>query len=253
MAQYRSFLFSESAVSENSITLDKRESHHLVKVFRARAGESVEVLDGRGARYHGRLKEPNARAAVIEIEKMEQVPAPRLEVTLLQALPKAKAMDLILRMASEIGVSAMQPVYTDQSEVRLVDDRVDGKVEKWRATTMEASKQCGLAYLPEVRSPISLRDWLDQNVASGSELRIVASLEAGSRPLLDTLLVGGLSANIVLAVGPEGDFSVAEYAALRQGGFIPVRLGANVLRAETATAYMLSVIDQCARSERPSG
>lgn len=251
MAHYRSFLFPEAEVSENSITLDKRESHHLVKVFRARAGESVEVLDGKGRRYQGRITRPDARAAEIEIERVENADEPKHKVTLLQALPKGKAMDLILRTASEIGVTALQPLYTDQSDVRLTDERMRGKLEKWRATTIEASKQCGLPFLPEVHLPLSLTKWLEQIPHGPDDLRIVASLESGSRLLLDALSAADLPTRIVLAVGPEGDFSGDEYDALRQSGFIPVRLGDNVLRAETAAAYMLSVIDQFSRLRPP--
>lgn len=235
----------------DSITLDKRESHHLVKVFRARAGDGVEILDGKGRRYHGRLTCPDARAAVVEIEQVEEVDAPKHQVTLLQALPKGKAMDLILRMVTEIGASTLQPIYTHQSEVHFPRERLDGKLEKWRGTTIEASKQCGLAYLPEVRPPLDLPDWLAQNASARNELRIVASLEAGSRLLLDALSAANLPDRITLAVGPEGDFSAEEYLALRENGFVPVRLGDHVLRAETAVAYMLSVIDQFARLGKP--
>lgn len=249
MARYRSFLFPESEVLEHSITLDKRESHHLVKVFRARPGDSVEILNGAGRRYLGRLTQPDARAAVVEIDEVEDVDAPKPAVTLLQALPKGKAMDLILRTATEIGASTLQPVYTRQSEVHIPRDRLDGKVGKWRATTIEASKQCGLAFLPEVRHPTALGDWLEQNPPATRELRLVGSLEGGSRLLLDALMTAESRDRIVLAVGPEGDFSSGEYAALREGGFAPVRFGANVLRAETAAAYMLSVVDQVSRLE----
>jgi len=251
MAHYRSYLFPEAEMLAGSITLDKRESHHLVKVFRARAGDSLEVLDGQGRRYLGHLTRADARAAVVGIDQVEQVAAPTHQVTLLQALPKGKAMDLILRMATEIGASTLQPIYTHQSEVHFPRERVAGKLEKWRATTIEASKQCGLAYLPEVRPPLDLREWLVQNAAAKDELRIVASLEAGSRLLLDALSAADLPDRITLAVGPEGDFSTEEYLALRENGFVPVRLGDNVLRAETATAYMLSVIDQFARVGMP--
>jgi 16S rRNA (uracil1498-N3)-methyltransferase len=135
--------------------------------------------------------------------------------------------------------------------VRLSDERVQGKLEKWRATTIEASKQCGLPFLPELASPLTLMEWLSRNPASEGELRIVGSLEEGSRLLLDALAAAPLPSRILLAVGPEGDFSRDEYEALRKGGFKPVRLGDNVLRAETAAAYMLSVIDQFSRLTQP--
>jgi len=247
MAHYRSFLFPEAEVLENSITLDKRESHHLVKVFRARAGESVEILNGKGRRYLGRITRPDAKAAEVAIEQFEDVAAPKHPVILLQALPKGKAMDLILRMATEIGVAAVQPVYTSQSDVHITGERVQGKLEKWRATAIEASKQCGLPFLPEVMSPLQLTDWLQHHPKDSDELRIVASLEEGARLLWDALSAADLPARIILAVGPEGDFSSGEYESLGKSGFIPVRLGDKVLRAETAAAYMLSVIDQFVR------
>lgn len=250
MAHYRSFLFSEAEVQADLITLDQRESHHLVKVFRARLGDGVEILDGKGRRYRGHLTRADARAAVVSIDEIEELAAPKIKVTLLQALPKGKAMDLILRMATEIGASALQLVYTAQSEVHLPHERVDARLAKWCATTIEASKQCGLAFLPAVAAPLDLTDWLRLNPATAAELRIVASLESGSRWLLQVLASARLPERIVLAVGPEGDFSPTEYAALRNNGFVPARLGANVLRAETAAAYMLSVIDQFARQEQ---
>lgn len=249
MAGYRSFLFPEAEVTEDSIILDKRESHHLVKVFRARVGEAVQVLDGRGKRYCGRLSKADARAAEIELEEVETVPQPHHELVLLQALPKTKAMDLILRMVSEIGISTLQPVYSSQSEVQIPKDRLSGKTDKWRSTMIEASKQCGLPFLPELHLPVDLPAWLKEHSKGGDELRIVASLEPGSRLLLDALSELELPTRIVLAVGPEGDFSAEEYNALRDHHFLPVRLGGNVLRAETASAYMLSVIDQVIRQE----
>ncbi len=251
MAHYRTFLFPEAAVLEHSIRLDKRESHHLMKVFRARVGDGVEVLDGKGRRYIGRLSGSDARAAVVAVDQVEVAPVPQHQVTLLQALPKSRAMDLTLRILTEIGVSTFQPVYTRQSEVHIPQERVDGKVGKWRATMIEASKQCGLVFLPEVLAPVAMEDWLAAKPAGADELRIVASLEAGSRLLLDTLYAAGVPKSIVLAVGPEGDFTSGEYAALRENGFVPVRLGDNVLRAETAAAYMLSVVDQFIRREKP--
>lgn len=244
MARYRSFLFPEAVIAANSLTLDARESHHLVRVFRARVGETVEVLDGKGASYLGRIAELNAKAAHIEIDSVERVPLPQLRVTLLQSVPKGKTMDLILRMATEIGAAQVQPVFTAQSDVQIKGERLLSKVEKWRVTMIESCKQCGLSHLPELSAPLTLSDWLKLNPPSDSSLRVVASLEAGSRPLREVLERTGGMKEVVVAVGPEGDFTQREYAALAEAGFLPVRLGANVLRAETAAAYILSVVDQ---------
>lgn len=242
MAHYRSFLFPEATVGEGFLILDARESHHLVRVFRAKVGATIEVLDGKGTRYLGTIEIANGKAVRVAVESVETVPVPRPRITLLQSVPKGKAMDLILRMATEIGASVIQPVLTDQGE------HGQPKMEKWQLTMIEACKQCGLSYVPELSEPCSLRDWLQANPIAEGMQRVVASLEEGSRPLLEALNAEGALDEVVVAVGPAGDFSVAEYDLLRESGFKSVRLGANVLRTETAAAYILSVVDQATRT-----
>ena len=112
---------------------------------------------------------------------------------------------------------------------------------------IEACKQCGLSFVPQLVEPIALRDWLQRHAPADQSLRVVASLEAGSRPLAETLHSAGALDEVIVAVGPPGDFSAEEYELLRGADFKAVRLGANVLRAETAAAYILSVVDQVAR------
>jgi len=244
MAGYRSYIFPDAVVSETSVVLDGRESHHLVKVFRAREGAPVELLDGKGKRYGGTLSRADARAAVIAVDTVEELPRPKCRVTFLQSIPKGRTMDLILRMATEIGVSSIQPVFSDQGEVQIKGERLASKMEKWELTMVEACKQCGLVFLPELFEPVALSDWVERLDDYSESLRIVASLEKESRPLWETLQANSTVHEVVVAVGPEGDFSVEEYARLRNAGFRAVRLGANVLRAETAAAYLLSVVDQ---------
>lgn len=244
MPRYRSFLFPESTLGEGFVVLDPRESHHLVRVFRARVGETIEVLDGAGKRYIGRIDVADAKAARIAVELVQESPRRGAEVTLLQSMPKGKTMDLVLRMATEIGASVIQPVFTDQGDVQIKGERLLSKVEKWRVTMIEACKQCGLSHLPRLEMPEHLSVWLEQNPSAEHSLRIVASLEEGSRPLADVLNQATDIESVVVAVGPEGDFTAEEYSRLRTCGFQPVRLGANVLRSETAAAYILSVVDQ---------
>jgi 16S rRNA (uracil1498-N3)-methyltransferase len=243
MSKYRCYLFPEASVGADAIVLDARESHHLARVFRARAGESVEALDGRGKRYACRIESVDARALRLRVESVVESQRPSGERVLLQSVPKGKAMDLILRMSTEIGATAIQPVFTEYGEVRMKGDRLVSKLEKWRLIMIESCKQCGLAFLPDLREPLSLADYLGGlPTASGEALRMVASLEPGAQRLTDCL--GDRAGSVLMAVGPEGDFSPHEYQLLSESGFLPVRLGANVLRAETAAAYLLSVADQ---------
>jgi 16S rRNA (uracil1498-N3)-methyltransferase len=243
MARYRSFLFPESTVGEDFLVLDPRESHHLVRVFRAKVGATVEVLDGRGKRYLGAIEVANGKAVRVAVDSVQEHALSGPRVTLLQSMTKPKPMDLILRMATEIGASVIQPLVTDQGE------RGQVKLDKWQLTMIEACKQCGLSFVPQLAEPMALRDWLQANPPLDRSLRVVASLESGSRALVETLHAAGAVEEVIVAVGPPGDFTAEEYALLRAAKFSAVRLGANVLRAETAAAYMLSVVDQVARNQ----
>jgi len=248
MSGFRSFLFPEARVEGGRVSLDARESHHLVRVLRAREGAEVELLDGRGKRIIGRLAAVDAGAAVVDVVRTEQVEAPRPALTLLQALPKGKTTDLILRMATEVGAARIVPVFTEHGEMRVKGERLASKMEKWRTTMIESCKQCGLPFLPQLLEPVALRERLAELSARGDSLALVGSLEAGSRPLAQVLSEGSeRPGEVVVAVGPEGDFSPAEYGWLRESGFQPVRLGANVLRTETAAVYLMSVVDQLLR------
>ncbi|HBO57307.1 MAG TPA: hypothetical protein DD622_02600, partial [Opitutae bacterium] len=142
MAAYRSFLFPQAELREGYLVLDPRESHHLVRVFRARESANVEVLDGMGTCFKGRLVTADAKAARIEIDSLERVEKARIAVTLVQAVPKGKAMDLILRTATQIGVSVVQPVFASHGEVFITGARLESKLDKWRLAMIEACKQC---------------------------------------------------------------------------------------------------------------
>ena len=203
------------------------------------------MLDGAGSKYQGHLERADAKAARVVIDSVEVVARPAVALTLIQAVPKGKQMDLILRMATELGVHTIQPVFTDHGEVQIKGERLASKLEKWRLDD-RVRKQCGLGYLPELAEPMHLRAYLAG--ASERSHGIVASLEPGSGLLLTHLRSVGPQRAIQLAVGPEGDFSREEYDLLRDAGFVGVRLGTNVLRAETAAAYLLSVVDQFYRA-----
>ncbi len=248
MTRYRSFLFPEAVLKDDVILLDSRESHHLARVFRAKKGETIEVLNGKGTRYSGTIQSVGAKAVSVLVDSVRTVPVVTPRTVLLQSESRTKSMDLVLRMATEIGVSAIQPIFTEQGEHSRRNR------EKRLLVMIEACKQCGLSYVPELYEPCNLQDWLRSNTVQSRTLRLVASLEDGSQPLLSVLQAssGELDA-IFVAVGPAGDFSDSEYELLRQNAFSPVRLGANVLRVETAVAYVLSTIDQAVRDRKADG
>lgn len=240
MAGLRSFFAGELSGPGSEVILDPQEGRHLARVLRARPGEAVELLDGRGRLVQAEFIGEQGKSARLKIVSVEHIQRAGLAITLLQAIPKGKTFDSILRQSAEIGVARIIPLMTERTEVKLGKDRLDSKTEHWQAILREAGKQSGNVWFPELVEASSLKSAL---AGLNAALCVVASLEDKAAPILTALEVTGAPTNVTLAVGPEGDFSPAEYTLLREAGFRPVRLGHQVLKCDTAALYLLSVID----------
>ena len=236
-----------------TLTLSKEESFHLAKVLRARNGEAVAAFDGKGTVFIGKIIGGDAKALTISVESRSCVPAPQCRLALAQAMPKGSLMDDVIRQATEIGAARIFPLASARSEVKLDAKRAEHKLERWRAIAVEACKQCGNAFVPEI-FPVMTPDafFKTQVPERGHALWITASLEEGTRSC--TEIAREYAANppeeILWLVGPEGDFSPEEYVLARSAGCVPARLGDNVLRAVTAAIYTLAAGDQMRQSWR---
>jgi 16S rRNA (uracil1498-N3)-methyltransferase len=226
------------------ITLDATESSHLVRVRRARIGESVEVLNGQGGVAAGSLTAAEVRAARVKIEKLTRhpTPAPRM---LAVGLPKGDVFTEIVRQATELGATAIQPLLTNRTEVNWDPTRAEHKLDRWRATALEACKQSGNPWLPEIQAPVELVKWLKTlSTENKNTVHFVAALTPDAKPLQELSLLCSsaplLLSPCVIAIGPEGDFSPDEYQLFAQHHFTPVRLPGHVLRVETACAVALA-------------
>jgi 16S rRNA (uracil1498-N3)-methyltransferase len=244
MSDFRAYC-TPPTVEPAEITLSPDESHHLVAVNRARAGDTVVAFDGRGSEWICELAADRKNAAVLKVRFRQKVTPLGYEVTLGQALPKGPGMDAIVRKATEIGVARIAPLESDRTQVHLDGDRSDRKIEKWQTAALEAAKQCGNAFVPEVLPVQQASAFME--AARGYDLKLIASLHPGAQSLR-SVLAGFLSANarapkkVVWLVGPEGDFTPAEMSLSQTAGFVPITLGPLVLRCETAAVYALSIL-----------
>ena len=216
------------------------EAHHLAQVLRLQPGASVSVFDGDGRSAQAKLLEVSRSRVALELGEVRSC-SPLLPVlTLAQAIPKGKLMDLIVQKAVELGIAAIQPLVTRHTIVHPGE----GKSEKWRRTALEACKQCGQDRLPAIPDALDFDRWLATQAAAAPPfpLRLIASLAAAARPLRDVLPEHPATTHATLLVGPEGDFSPDETAAALAAGFLPVSLGRIVLRVETASLFGLSAL-----------
>ena len=227
------------------IILSPDESHHLVNVNRAAAGDTVVAFDGRGAEWICALTVADKRAARLTVRFKQKTKALPFAVTLGHALPKGSYMDAIVRKATEIGASRIVPLASERTQVHLDADRSDRKIEKWQTAALEAAKQCGNAWLPEITPVQDATAFM--NSARGYDLKLIASLQPDAKSLKPVLSAfaaahGRAPKNVLWLIGPEGDFTPAELSTARTAGFEPITLGPLVLRCETAAVYALSVL-----------
>lgn len=238
--------FHPNIPDSGSITLSPDESHHLVRVRRASKGQRIEVLDGRGRRAWANLTETDGREAVLEITFAESEPVPAWTIELWQAIPKGKTMDGIVQRATELGVTRIRPILTDHGDVQLDAGRASQKQQKWQAAAEEAVKQCGNPWLPRIDAPAPLQKLLSEDSQPAEGTALIAALTPASISLHDALAHERFKSphggKIRLAIGPEGDFSPAEYAALASYGWTGVTLGPRVLRVETASCALLAIV-----------
>lgn len=247
MPDFRVHLVSPPAPDAAELVLPAPEAHHLVNVNRARPGDPVIAFDGRGTEWSCRLERVEGKKnAVLRI--LSAVTRPPLPCALLlgQGLPKGGVMDDIVRQATELGAARIAPLATARSEVHLDPDRAEKKHEKWRVTAVEAAKQCGNPFLPEIAPLGPLAAFLASPAVRAAELRLVASLHPGARPLRAALAdfraghLGRAPRSVAWLIGPEGDLTAEEVAAALAAGWTPVTLGPLVLRCDTAAAYALA-------------
>lgn len=244
MSDYR--VFCAPATAEPSeISLSPEESHHLVAVNRARVGETVVAFDGRGAEWICELTGDRKTAATLKVRFRQKAQRLPYEITLGQALPKGASMDAIVRKATEIGVTRIVPLESERTQVHLDSDRSDRKIDKWQTAALEAAKQCGNPFLPEITPVQKASAFME--TARGYDLKLIASLQPGAKSL-KTVLAAYRAAHdrtprkVLWLVGPEGDFTPAEMSLSRSSAFEPITLGPLVLRCETAATYALSVL-----------
>lgn len=205
--------------------LDEGPSHHLLHVLRARPGLEVLVFDGQGAQARARLVDVHQGRARVELLSQPVLAAPAHALHLLLGLLKGPAMDAAVRMATEAGATHIHPLLLQRSVAR------GDRRERWLRIATSAATQCGRADVPEVFTPLPLREALD---SLPSEVDARVALPGADR-------LPGSSGPAAVLVGPEGGLSPKEVQQALDAGLRPMGLGDWVLRAETAAAVATAI------------
>ncbi len=224
------------------IELSGDELHYLMRVMRAKSGDSVQLFDGRGRRCRAEVLALEKQRALLQPGRWAEGPGKQLlSIQLVQGLSASEKMDWTIEKAVELGVSNVQPVFTRRSMIRLGPERVSSKIEHWQRLAVAACRQSGRDDLPEIKTPVALDTFLALTAGANRE-RLLLSPPATGQPSLplsewhpaDEQAAKGTSLEIDLLTGPEAGFEPEEQLAAANVGFVCVQLGQLTLRTETA-------------------
>lgn len=229
-------------VTEGATRVEVRgdEAHHLSRVVRARVGESVGVFDGRGREWRAHVAEVTRQGVTLEIEaQVAPLPEPPVRVTLAIGVLKGDQMDAVVRDATVMGVTHIVPVVTDHVVVSSRAWRDEGALSRWQRVAVAAAKQSQRALVPTIAGVTPLADLL---AAQAADLVLVCVEPSAGSPVDATWSRLSRPLSVLLLVGPEGGWSVAEVTSLGARGAHAVSLGPRTLRAEAAPAVALTVL-----------
>jgi len=212
-------------ISGTSIRLNADESRHCIKVLRLKKWDMVQLMNGRGSLYKAVIQDPDSKNCLLGIVEEEKSQSNR-DFHLTIAIAPTKNNDRFewfLEKTTEIGIDRIIPTICQHSE------RKDIKPDRLEKILISAMKQSGQTYLPELASLTTFNEVVD---ATYDSVKFIAHCESGEKRLLKNSVPSGK--NILILIGPEGDFDPAEIKLAIDKGFIPVSLGNARLRTETA-------------------
>lgn len=222
----------------SGVTVDGPRGHHLARVSRVRPGDPVEVFDGLGWACDARVESVKEGAVTLCLGTASPgVVADRAGVLWLQGVPKGDKLEQVVRQATELGVRAVQPVYTQRSVPRPRDPQA--LHQRLLRVAEEAARQCGRADVPAILQAGALGHALEA-VPEATLARFVA-WEGATPGLAETVRRAPPGPCAVLA-GPEGGFAMDEVQLAQGKGFRAVRLGPRMLRAETVAPALLAAL-----------
>jgi 16S rRNA (uracil1498-N3)-methyltransferase len=219
------------------LDLPDNAAHHASRVLRLKTGDEAILFNGDGTDYRVELLRVSKEGVTAKITEWTSVERESpLQVTLAQAISSGDRMDFTLQKAVELGVGAIQPLAAERSVVKLNGERAERRREHWQNVVTSACEQSGRAVVPVVAAPAPVLNWLGS--MPDFKLKLMLSPTA-ERTLHDLPKPAG---DICLLIGCEGGFAPQEVTAAESCGFIPVRLGARILRTETAALAALAAM-----------
>lgn len=232
------FFFQEEIVDQASITLSEETSKHVIQVLRMKAGEQLQITDGKGKIITAEIIQEHKKATEVKILSTSNTAQTASNITIAISLIKNNSrFEWFLEKATEIGVSEIIPVICERTEKqRFRHDRM-------KNILISAMLQSQQAWLPKLSQPIKLKEVI---YSSPQQKKYIAHCNEEEKANLAQILIykksetsqvlpmGEDLGGAIILIGPEGDFTAEEINLATSNNFIPVTLGSTRLRTETA-------------------
>ena len=235
---HRRFFLSQPPEG-NEATLSGEEAHHLIHVLRAKAGESIELINGSGAVWRGEIAE--VRHDSVEIANLTLLPqdqAPLPNIILIQSLCKTEKLEWIFQKTTELGVAEIFLLNASRSVLRIPRDKTQNKLERWSKIILAAAKQSRRRTIPRLHAPA---DCMEICQSLQADLKLILS-EDEKEVSLKQRLTRARCGSVAFSIGPEGGWTPQEQETFGRHHFESVTLGSNILRAETAAIVVAAIL-----------
>lgn len=237
---YRLFCVFKQPPKDLITIFDFEQVHHINNVLHLKANEGIIVFDEKGNEYYTVIEKITAKNIALKVVNMKKkIVEDKIQVTIACAIPKKSKFDDLVDKLTQLGVDRIIPMETERVIIKLDGRKKDLRLSRWNKIAVSASEQSQRNTLPVIEPIKNIKQVLLES--SGYDLKLIPAL-IDERKTLNAVLQGINPRNILVLIGPEGDFSLSEMDLAKEAGFIPVTLGANVLRVETAAVAVASYL-----------
>jgi len=238
----RRFFVEKIPYHADLILIPEKEANHITKVLRMKEGDRIIIFDGKGKEFESIIDKVSYKEVWVRIIKnLSSRPLSPLKITLAQAAVKGPALDYILQKATELGVNDVVFFYSERTVVKLNTDNLGKKMIRWQEIIKSASRQCGRAFLPDLKPPISFEDFV-KGATNKNTLPLILWEREEKHTIKDLLKSVHPVPHVIVVVGPEGGFTDDEIHFAKRYDFRLLSIGRRVLRSDTASIALLSIL-----------
>ena len=235
------FYIDKKEIDNGMVTISGSEARHIGTVLRLREQAAITLFDDDGTIYEATIIKKDHKQVQVRIDhESRDQERQHMMILLGQALTKGSKMDLIVQKSTELGVSRIIPFSSLRTIMRYDEKQSRARVSHWQRIALASAKQSGRRHIPAVENIAAFNSLVTRDLPG--YLKIILWEEESAVRLRHVLKNSAALLPVVFLVGPEGGFDPKEVACAREQGFIPVSLGDTVLRTETVSSAVLSVI-----------